>query len=96
VLGLAGPQQLVDGGVAFPGARREAAFGGSGASGRARTRLFLLPLAGLRRAAFAGGRLVQATAVAAHGLAGVFGQVVPQMPSVGHLDGIRGAVAGAL
>ena len=49
----------------------------------------------LRRLAGAAGS-GQAVLVAGDGLAGVLAQVVPDMPPVGHLDRLRGAVAGRL
>jgi hypothetical protein len=44
----------------------------------------------------AAGLVLQAAAVGSHRLAGVFGQVVPQVPAVGDLDRVRRACPGAL
>ena len=51
---------------------------------------------GIRLGRWAGGRLGPATAVSGHRFLRVFGEVVPQMPAVGHLHRLRGAGGRAL
>jgi hypothetical protein len=101
---LAGLEQFVDGCVAFPGARRQAAFPGGPVSRFARDggpgrfllviRCFLLRCA--RRDGLAWCWLLQAGVVAGHGLGGVFCQVVPQVPPVRDLGRLRRAGGSAV
>lgn len=83
----------------------EAAFGAEPGGERARDarrggfRLVsgcFLPGGAGQAGAVAGPAFFQAGAVPAYGLFSVSGQVVPQVPPVGHLDRLRGAVAGIL
>ena len=94
----------MDGCVAFPGARRQAAFPGGpvsrfardGGPGRFLLVICCFLLGCARRDGVAGCRLLQAGVMAGHGLAGVFCQVVPQVPPVRDLGRLRRAGAGAL
>jgi hypothetical protein len=106
---LPGVQPLADGGVAFPGAGDRPPFPAARVQGPVQRDLrgFRLPrrlwlrqardARGVRAGGIvAGGLILQAAAVPGHRLLGGFCQVVPQMPAVGDLDGVRCAVAGAL
>jgi hypothetical protein len=96
----------VDLGVAFPGACHQAALPAARVQEPVRRDLPGFCLSWrfvLRRArrprrvvAVAAGLVLQAAAVGSHRLAGVFGQVVPQVPAVGDLDRVRRACPGAL
>jgi hypothetical protein len=93
----------VDLGVAFPGACHQAALPAARVQEPVRRDLHASCLSQrfvLRRARrigrVAAGLVLQAAAVGSHRLAGVFGQVVPQVPAVGDLDRVRRARPGAL
>jgi hypothetical protein len=83
-------QQRLDLLVAVPGARHEQALLGArdGDLGRDVGKVWRWWLWCNRRG--------EAAVVACDGLLDVFGQVVPQVPAVGDLDGVRGAGAAGL
>src|SRR5437764_40027 len=106
---LPGAGPLADLAVAFPGARDQPPFPAARVQGPVRRdlrglrlprRLRLRQARGVRGvrtgSIVPGGLILQAATMPGHRLLGGFCQVVPQMPAICDLEGVRRAVAGAL